>query len=320
MAGILSDDSIDWAAYEQATEPKIHVRKASEFGDDLAAEFTHRTKAQRSVMFSTKLRGAIEFRPGEITVWAGFNGHRKSMFSGQVALDLCVQREPVLIVSLEMTPARTLGRMVRQAMASAWPTKAQQDEFIRWTDGRLWLFDHVGKLSPSLCLAVCRYFAEELKGRHVFIDSMMKVCQSEESLDEQKALVGNLCDVAEATGLHIHLVAHCRKPNGGDEDKPPTKYDIRGSAAISDQSHNIITVWQNKAKRAEREKTVQDADKMAKPDALITIEKQRNGETEGRFGLWFHDQSLRFCDDRGSPIEPYVLDDWAGKVQEMGTP
>lgn len=308
MAAVLNADSIDWAAYEQATEPQIRVRKASEFADDLEAEFTHRSKSQRSVMMSTKLRSAIEFRKGEVTVWAGFNGHRKSMFSGQVALDLCVQREPTLVISLEMTPARTLGRMVRQATASAWPSKAEQADFMRWTDGRLWLFDHVGRLSPSMCIAVCRYFAEELKGRHVFIDSLMKVCQSEESMDEQKALVGNLCDVAEATGLHIHLVAHCRKPNGGDEDKPPTKYDIRGSAAISDQSHNVITVWQNKAKRAEREKTVPDAEKMAKPDALVTVEKQRNGEFEGRFALWFHDASLRFVDDRISPVEPYVME------------
>ncbi len=308
MAAVLNADSIDWAAYEQATEPQIRVRKASEFADDLEDEFTHRSKSQRSVMMSTKLRSAIEFRKGEVTVWAGFNGHRKSMFSGQVALDLCVQREPTLVISLEMTPARTLGRMVRQATASAWPSKAEQADFMRWTDGRLWLFDHVGRLSPSMCIAVCRYFAEELKGRHVFIDSLMKVCQSEESMDEQKALVGNLCDVAEATGLHIHLVAHCRKPNGGDEDKPPTKYDIRGSAAISDQSHNVITVWQNKAKRAEREKTVPDAEKMAKPDALVTIEKQRNGEFEGRFALWFHDASLRFVDDRISPVDPYVME------------
>lgn len=304
----LIPDALDFATYMHATEPAAKVRRAQDFSGELEAEFADRHRAKKSVMFSTKLRDVIEFRPGEITTWAGFNGHRKSMFTGQVALDLCVQRERVLLVSLEMMPGKTLARMFRQCTGAAWPTAAQRDQFVSWTNDRLWLFDHIGRLSPALCLAVCRYFAAELKGQHVFIDSMMKVCQSEESMDEQKQLVGDLCDVAEETGLHIHLVAHCRKPHSTNgEDNPPSKYDIRGSAAISDQSHNIITVWQNKAKQAEREKAIQDPKKLDDPDAAITVEKQRNGEFEGRLKLWFHEPSLRFCDDRLTPVEPYVL-------------
>jgi twinkle protein len=300
-------DTMDFSAYEQATEPGAKVRKAGEFATELAAEFTARNRTRRSVMFSTKLRDAIEFRGGEVTVWAGFNGHRKSMFTGQVAADLCVQKEPVLVISLEMLPAKTLARMARQVMASEWPNETQRQEFMDWSNNRLWIFDHIGRLSPSLCLAVCRYFAKECGGRHVLIDSMMKVCQSEESLDEQKQLIGDLCDAAEETGLHIHLVAHCKKPGGAGEDQPPTKYDIRGSSSISDQAHNVITVWQNKVKRAEREKTIQDPVKMDQPDALVTIEKQRNGDFEGRFKLWFDDRTLRFMDDRTNPVEPYAL-------------
>jgi len=302
------EDATDFRAYMARTEPAAKVRKAADFAEELDAEFAPRSGSKKSRMFSTKLRDAIEFRPGEVTVWAGFNGHRKSMFTGQVALDLCVQRERALLISLEMLPGKTLARMLRQSTATDWPSREQRDGFKDWTNGRLWLFDHIGRLNPPLCLAVCRYFAEELHGRHVFIDSLMKVCQSEESMDEQKQLVGDLCDVAEETGLHVHLVAHCRKPGGAGEDNPPSKYDIRGSASISDQAHNIITVWQNKVKRAEREKANPDTDKMAKPDALVTIEKQRNGEFEGRFGLWFHDASLRFCDDRMTAVEPYVLE------------
>jgi twinkle protein len=302
-------DDIDFAAYALETEARMKVRRASQFADELAAEFKERGRGHRSVMFSTKLRDAIEFRPSELTCWAGFNGHRKSMFTGQVALDLCVQREPTLLMSLEMTPQKTLARMCRQAMATDWPSVEQRERFLRWTDDRLWLFDHVGRLRPAQCIAVCNYFATELKGRHVFIDSMMKVCQSEESMDEQKQLVSDLCDVAKETGLHVHLVAHCRKPSGAGEDHPPTKYDIRGTAAVSDQSHNIVLVWQNKAKRAERDKTNPDPDRLAKPDALIIVDKQRNGTFEGRLQLWFDDTSLRFVDDRTSPVEPYVLQD-----------
>jgi len=214
MAQFIPDD-IDFTAYERDTECKAKVRRASDFSEDLDAEFEPRSGQRKASMFSTKLRDAIEFRPGEVTCWAGFNGHRKSMFTGQVALDLCVQRERTLIVSLEMKPRKTLARICRQAAARAVPTVDERRQFMRWTDDRLWLFDHEGRLLPDRAIAVCRYFAKELGGKHIFIDSMMKVVQSEESLDEQKRMVGDLCDVAKETGLHLHLVAHCRKPNGG---------------------------------------------------------------------------------------------------------
>lgn len=308
MAGLIPD-SMDFSAYMRDTECQVKVRAASVFADEYEAEFGPKSRERRSVMFSTKLRNAIEFRPGEVTCWAGYNGHRKSMFTGQVALDLCAQREGVLAISLEMLPRKTLGRMARQALAVDIPTRDRWAQFMRWTDGRLWLFDHVGRLQPAMCLAVCRYFAEELKGRHVFVDSLMRVCQSEESLDEQKQLVGDLCDVAKETGLHVHLVAHCKKPQGAEaESRPPSKYDIRGSSAISDQSHNVVLVWANKAKQTESERKEPRPEVMAGPDAVVAIDKQRNGSVEGKFGLYFDARSLRFVDDQLSAVDPYSLE------------
>ena len=304
-------DDIDFSAYEHETEFRAQVRRPSVFAEDLDAEFAPRTAGQRRCnMASTKLRSAIDFRPAEVTVWAGFNGHRKSMFCGQVMLDLIDQGERVLAVSLEMLPRKSLYRMCRQATAHDMPSAERRAEFLSWTDDRLWLFDHVGNLNPRRCLALCRYFADELKGTHVFIDSMMKVCESEESLDEQKKLVGDLCAMGQETGLHLHLVAHAKKPGTDGETRPPTKYDIRGSSAISDQCHNIVTVWMNKAKRAEREKSAeaQNADILAKHDHLVTIEKQRNGDFEGRFGLAFDNRSLRFCDSDMAPVDPYRME------------
>lgn len=288
-------DSIDYRAYEAQTEPAVRVRKASTFRDELLAQFARAENGDRGAeMFSTKLRNCIEFQPGEVTVWSGYNGHRKSMFTGQVALDLCVQNQRTLIVSLEMQPEKTLARMAKQASGSAIPQAGLLEAFSRWTDGRLWLFDHLGRLTPQVTVAVCRYFAQELKGKHVFIDSMMMVCSSEESLDEQKQFVTDIVRVAQETNLHIHLVTHCRKPQSGDDGKPPTKYDLRGSAAISDQAHNVVTVWVNKAKKVETE-----------ADMLISVAKQRNGEFEGGVSLWWHKPSMRFLDDRISPVSEY---------------
>ena len=311
MARLIDADDIDFSAYERENAPRMKVRPAALFADQLEAAFAPREHgARRPRMSSTKMRHCIEFRPGETTVWAGYNGHRKSLVTGQTMIDLCAQGERVMAMSLEMLPGMTLARQCRQAFGTATPSARQREAFMRWTDDRLWLFDHLGHFAPKLCLAALRYFADKVGGHHAFIDSMMMVCESEESMDEQKALVTNLVRIAQETGLHIHLVAHCRKP-GDDESKPPTKYQIRGSAAISDQVHNIVTVWANKAKKAEIEAKGAKAseDTLAKPDALLSVEKQRNGAFEGKLGLWFDEASFRFTDERTTPIEPFPIED-----------
>lgn len=308
---MLRADSIDFAEYERLTEVSHKVRQAADFEDQLAAEFAPLEQRKRSPsMQSTKARGVLEFRPGEVTAWTGYNGHRKSMFTSQVALDLCHQGERVLIASFEMSPGKTLARMARQAAGTAKPDGRWLAQFSLWTSGRLWLFDHLGRVSPEIAVGLCRYFSDELAGGHVIIDSMMMVCASEEHLDEQKQLVTDLVRVALETGLHIHLVTHARKPATSGEDRPPTKYDIRGSSAISDQCANVVTVWADKVKARKLEANPHDEVELEKPDALITVEKQRNAAWEGRLMLWFDPVSLRFCDTRMAAVGcavPYEL-------------
>jgi twinkle protein len=308
MAHLLKADTIDFAAYERATETEHKVRPAADFADDLEAEFMARESGKRAPsMTSTKARQFIEFRPGEVTAWAGFNGHRKSMFVSQLVLDLCQADERVLVASFEMTVGKTLARMAQQASGTARPDAYWRRAFTDWSRGRLWLFDHLGSTSPEMAMGLCRYFAHERRGSHVVIDSMMMVCASEESQDEQKQFVTGLCRVAQECGIHVHLVVHARKPQSGSEDRPPTKYDIRGSAAISDQCANVVTVWMDKAKARGLEANPHDQELLEKPDALVSIEKQRNGSWEGRMKLWFDPTSLRFCDDRMSAVQPYEL-------------
>lgn len=307
MAQVIPAD-FDFRAYMRDTETKVKVRPASAFGDDLLKRAQPQERErQHPSMLLAKLRRDLQFRPGEVTCWAGYNGHRKSMFTGQTALDLCMQRERVLLASFEMAPADTLWRMACQAFGVEHPAAPSIEAFSRWSDSRLWVFDHMGRIDPAACLAVCRYFAEELRGQQVFIDSMMMVCASEESLDAQKQFMTDLVRIAQETGLHVHLIAHCRKPASGDESRPPTKYDLRGSAAISDQAHNVVTVWSNKAKKAKLDANINDFDAMAENDAAITVEKQRNGKWEGRVKLWFHEPSMRFTDERLTPVEPYQI-------------
>ena len=304
----LVPDTINLSDYMGGPDFSAKVRPASDFLDLVKKRLRPEgTRERHPTMLLSKVSHAIEFRPGEVTAWVGYNGHRKSMFTSQVALDLAVQKQRVLIVSLEMDPTDTMARMSRQSSGHAHPNDFELQTFHNWTNNRLWLFDHVGNLSVDHALALCRYFRDVHKGTHVFLDSMMMICTSEERLDEQKRFSTGLVRLAQESGLHIHIITHCRKPASGDEAKLPSRYEIRGSSAISDQAHNVVVVWMNKSKAAKLEENPQNMDAHAEPCAVVKCDKQRNGKWEGKIKLWHDENSLRFCDDRLSPVLPYHL-------------
>ena len=303
----LIQDDIDLSAYMDTPDFRAKVRSAADFREATKLALRPPEQAERfPEILIPNAHDTIAFRPGEVTAWVGYNGHRKSMFTTQVALDMAVQEQRVLIVSLEMQPQDTMARMTRQATGVAFPSPSMIDRFHEWTDGRLWLFDHVGTISVDHAFALCRYFRKEIGGHHVFLDSMMMICTSEERLDEQKMFSTGVCRLAQETGLHVHVITHCRKPMHGD-DKVPTRYDIRGSGAISDQAHNVMAVWMNKAKYAKLEQDPGDMDAHCEPCAVVKCDKQRGGKWEGKIKLWNDSRSLRFCEDRISEVRPYAF-------------
>ena len=301
------EENIDLNAYIEPPEFAAKVRSASDFLSDVKKRLRPEESRVHHPRMLVKNGYGIEFRPGEVTAWVGYNGHRKSMFTSQLALDLAVQNQRVLIASLEMDPADTMARMTRQSTGRAMPSDPAIAHFHKWTDNRLWIFDHIGNLSVDKSFALCRYFADQHQGTHVFLDSMMMICASEEKLDEQKRFSTGLVRLAQETGIHIHVITHCRKPSAGDEAKLPSRYEIRGSSAISDQAQNVMVVWMNKAKYAKLEENSNDFEILEQPCAVVKCDKQRNGKWEGKIKLWFDEQSLRFCDDRISEVKPYHL-------------
>jgi twinkle protein len=229
------------------------------------------------------------------------NGHGKSLALGQICLGFVGQQESVAIASMEMRPAMTLARMARQAFGDSRPDEAFIREFSAATNRRLWLYDQQGTVKAAKMLAVIRYCADQIKVRHFVIDSLMKCGMGEDDYNAQKAFVDGLTVAARDYGVHIHLVAHSRK--GQNESAPPGKMDVKGTGAITDQVDNVLTVWRNKPK--ERELQDGKLDRAKDPDALIICDKQRNGEWEGKIGLWFHPASQQFIEDGISGPTPW---------------
>lgn len=297
----LIDDDFNWQEYDELPE-RSKVVPASAFADEVVDAFYGPQEAHGAFLPWDKAMDKLRLRKREVTVYAGINGHFKSTVTSQVALGLMRQGERVLVCSFEMRPAATMQRMTRQAAVSGEPAIPYIRAFHAWTDSRLWLYDHFGNCDPRKALAVCQYAAREFGVQHVVVDSLMKCVRAPDDYAGQKMFVGDLCALALASDLHVHLVAHAKK--GGSELDALDKWDIKGASEITDQVDNVVLIQRNKRKeqKAERSKEPDDS-----PDLFFKVDKQRHAEYEGTIGLWFDPSSISFAERPGGKPHPLSL-------------
>ena len=298
----ISDDTIDFQ--ELADQPADIER--------LVSPDSFRVDTIEYLMGGGKLHGAmlpwgdtqdnIRFRPGEVSLWMGMNGHGKSLLTSQVFLDFIHQGQKVCIASFEMKPKATLARMARQAAMSSSPTEKFVHAFIDHAIGKLYLYDKQGNVDAQNLLGIIRYAARKHGIQQFVIDSLMKCVKGEDDYNGQKDFVNSLCALAQDENLHIHLVHHSRKL--ADENQLPSKMDAKGSGSIVDQVDQSFVVWRNKKK----EEAVRSANKdydMSKPDAILRCDKNRHGEWEGSIGLYFSQGPLHYARHQGRTSNGY---------------
>lgn len=244
-----------------------------------------------------KTEGKFDLRPGEVTLWAGINKHGKTTLLSQVMLQVMQADKKVCLMSLEMRPADSMAKMAKQASGVGQPSIAFIRAFHRWTDNRLWVYDHVGKLATSRALAVATYVRKEMGIEHLVIDSLMKCGIGAEDWSAQKDFVDGLCAIARDTGLHIHLVCHMRK--GENERTAPGKFDVKGAGEVTDLVDNILIVWKNLRKADAKP---DDVKLLAEPDGFLRVAGQRHHPWEGSFAFWFDKDSQQFMEhERARP-------------------
>lgn len=289
LAGIGKRD-ID-AAFSSAIHlAPQNLKSAGEFLSDVLHLFYPANGDVAGVMMPwVKVMRLVHLRAAEMTIWTGISGHGKSQMLGQVMLSAAEQGERICIASMEMKPGRTIQRMVRQALGTSTPTADEVRKVMAWMEGKIWFYDFVGEVTTDSLLEIFTYARKRYGVGQFVIDNLMMLDASEEDLDRQTAAVKKLMTFKSDHDCHIHLVAHARK--GQDESKAPRKMDVKGSGNIVNQADNVFSVWRNKAK--EEANCPPDTD----PDAVLYVDKQRNGEWEGKLDLWYDRTSLNYSDD-----------------------
>lgn len=241
----------------------------------------------------TKTHDKFRMREGEITVWAGINGHGKSNVLGHILCHL-LESQKVCLASLEMRPNKLIKRMLRQSSGVENVGVKFHDDWEEATEGSFFIYDQLDSLPSDRILAMCHYAAKKLGSKHIMIDSLMKCGIDEDDYNEQGNFVNKLCWIAKQHNVHIHLVHHMRK--GRSEEDIPDKFDVRGASRITDMVDNLVIVHRNKSKERKVARGI-EVD-VLEPDARLRVAKQRHGEWEGDIMLYFDTPTQQY---RSSP-------------------
>jgi len=302
---VIHSGDVDFGKYLTADHTE-QVKQAEVWLGEMKSSLSSPEQEIFHTMPWEKTKESFQFRQGEVTLYAGSNGGGKSLITGQIALGLMKQGQSVVIASFEMKPKRTISRMLRQfsGINTAGPLYSGRaqfmerliDRFSNFVSGKLWFYDQQGTVTAKQVIAVARYCAIELKIGHIFIDSLMKCVPAEDDYNAQKFFIDELTALARDHNVHIHLIHHIRKL--ASEEVTPNKNDIKGTGAIADQVDNVLLMWRNKKKEHKLQNN-ETVDPLT-PDAYLMCEKQRNGESEDWYSLWYNKESQQYLETHQS--------------------
>jgi len=248
------------------------------------------------------LRG---YRAGELTIWTGINGSGKSTFILQEVLQAVEQEKKVAVITGEMQPGIT--RYVLELQAAGvdyiesrfdsvmdelkfYTPKETKQKIREWAEGKVKIYKNfegleVDKIRNKMIGAVRRY------GCFAFIvDNLMKVnykCSYQEKYNRQSEFVGWCKDFAQRYGVHVHVVAHPRKPKG----EVVTKEDVAGLYEITNLADNVICLHRT------NKKEILKALKIDRPEVKGALEIFKNrmlGKEDKLIPLNFDDSCRQF--------------------------
>ncbi len=303
---ILKDGDIRQALQKLAPPPQAaYVKTPAEVEAEVIAAFHDESFGMQGypIHFDT-FDHTVRFRKGEVTIWTGENHTGKSEILNQFILSQ-TGVEKSFIMSPEMPVYRTMQYMTQQITRSEKPTVAQIKNFLAMVTGKVYLLDQQSTFNPEDVIKLIQYVHSEFGVFHIVIDSLMK-CGINENDDHAKVkwFVDQLCVTAKTLNIHVHLVAHAKKPERGGR---PSRYNIKGTGSTPDLVDNVIIMWRNEDKERELDEGGFDdaryADLMAMPDARMIVDKQRHGSSwKGSIALWHDAPSRSFMTTRSGYI------------------
>lgn len=194
-------------------------------------------------------------RLGETSVWTGFNSSGKSTLLGQILLSSIENGYNVCAYSGEL-PDRIFRYWIELQAAGPEYVKQEPNKYgymvskadykiiphIRqWYSGKFWLYDSQETIGQDKILEVFEYAVQRHDCKVFMVDNLMSLALNSHSDSDfyrkQADFVGKCKEFAKKYNVHIHIVAHPRKPQGGSKE-----IDIAGSSNITNWTDNVFEI------------------------------------------------------------------------------
>lgn len=230
----------------------------------------------------------LRFYPGGVTIWSGHPGAGKSTILRQFICHTLHRGSSVFVASLEEDPRDIPIELAATACGCEEPNAHQVQWLLDEYQSRLRIWSTIGIARRSEMIGAIQYLAG--KGiRHYVIDSLMRLDVATDNTEAQREFANTLSTVARINGIHIHLVAHPRKPSK-DADTSDQN-EVGGARELIGIADNILFIRR-------RKDLVQYMDAEVTPMA-ITISKQRKNRGKlGSIDGWFHRKFRQFSHDQ----------------------
>jgi len=289
------------------------LKNANSFNESMHEKFFGDEEITKGI--PTPWNIPFHWRMNELTVLTGFNGSGKSMFLNWICVNLRGLGKSTCIASLEIRPDETLRALVRQSIGADRPLNENHlDKTLNWLGEGFWFFDHHGGVQVDEMLQSFIYAHRRYNVQFFIIDSLMKCGLRFDDFNAQKKTMDLLTQFVDRYDVHVFLVAHSRKKDG--EHERAGKMDVKGISEITDNAHNVLSIWRNKKKEEmigslkesqnPNDKIKQVEIEREMHDAVFSVEKQRGDKGEEPKLKLFYNLNTRQYHQRFGERETFV--------------
>lgn len=251
-------------------EPEIKLLRAGTFYDETLEFLNNPNKFDGIRSGFDKLDGILRgFIGGELTILTGVSGHGKTTFLEAMLINMALDSEPVLFISLEENGRQILAKMFKQIKE-----KTLDPELAEYYLRNMPLYLYDGEVADINVLEVVVKEAVANGIKFIAVDNIGFF--SKRDTEEESQISIKLKLMARKYNVPILAVAHLRKLN--NIDKIPTMDDIKGSSSTYQDADQFLCLWQDMT-----------GAKAQKNDVLLLIRKNRRYGTRGTVQFYVDD-------------------------------
>lgn len=177
---------------------------------------------------------------GEWSIWSGFPGTGKTTLLRQNICRFLKAGHTVFAAILEQDPRWFIIEIAATAAGVETPTVEQLTSFLETYGSKLKVWGFIGIADHKKIFAMIRHLADKHGCTHAIIDSLMALDIDSTDNEAQRQFANLVSATARAKGVHIHLVAHPRKPLAPDQ--APNTWDIAGSSDLGRLAFNVFFI------------------------------------------------------------------------------